>query len=120
MRDQEPHLSPGLYKKHYSPKTPLYWVKDLKNFHPTNDLQDTFVKNAAHVYLFPPEKKLEANDFVLSPNHQLQEVAANLFSLLQKVDLMNFSSIWIEKAPEKGMGNAINDRLSRAAHFNLV
>ena len=29
ISEQKPHLAPGLYKKHYSPQTPLYLVKNL-------------------------------------------------------------------------------------------
>lgn len=119
MEDKEPHLSPGLYKKHYSPNTPLYLVSNLNHYISDSELTSTFHKNSARIYLFPPEKELTNNDFVLSNKSNLQEVAANLFNVLQKVDLMHFSSIWIEKAPACGIGNAINDRLSRAAHFNL-
>ena len=120
VQDKEVHLSPGLYKKHYSPKTPLYWVTSLNHYKPTDDLREIFSHNSAHIYLFPPDKHLQENEFVLSKNNQLKEVAANLFALLQKIDLMKFSSIWIEKAPAVGIGNAINDRLSRAAHFKLT
>ena len=119
MEDKEPHLSPGLYKKHYSPNTPLYLVLNLRHYIPNSELTSIFHKNSAHIYLFPPEKELTNNDFVLSYKSNLQEVATNLFKVLQKVDLMHFSSIWIEKAPACGIGNAINDRLLRAAHFNL-
>ena len=119
IQSQEPHLSPGLYKKHYSPKTPLYLVQNLNYYQPNDKLKEIFNNNSAHIYLFSPQKKLNKNEFILSKSYQLQEAAANLFSLLQKIDLMNFSSIWIEKAPSEGLGNAINDRLSRAAHFKL-
>lgn len=117
--NKEPHLSPGLYKKHYSPKTPLYLVSNLSHYVPNAGLERIFYKNSVRIYLGPPKKELTNNEFVLSCANDLQEVAAHLFDVLQRVDLMHFSSIWIEKAPAHGIGNAINDRLLRAAHFNL-
>lgn len=114
------HLSPGLYKKHYSPKKPLYWVQRLEGFIPSKFYEKQFKENAAHVFLYPPQHKLQPNEYVLSPSKSLQEVATHLFKCLQTLDKENWSSIWIEKAPDYGIGKAINDRLSRAAHFNLT
>ena len=113
------HLSPGLYKKHYSPHTPLYLVDDLSHYQPSKDLSVAFEKNAAHVFLFPPERALQQNEFVLSERGDLQEVATRLFAVISELDVAHYDSIWIEKAPAEGIGNAINDRLSRAAHFDL-
>lgn len=117
--NKDPHLSPGLFKKHYSPSTPLYLVSGLENYKPTGELQSVFFERSAHVFLFHPVRPLNPNEFVLSSRGDLYEVAANLFAMLQELDGQNFTSIWIEKAPERGLGNAINDRLSRAAHYKL-
>lgn len=114
------HLSPGLYKKHYSPRTPLYWVNNLARYQPSQDLSVTFEKNAAHVFLFPPERELRKDEFVLSERSDLEEVAMRLFTVIGELDVAGYASIWIEKAPARGIGNAINDRLSRAAHFDLT
>jgi L-threonylcarbamoyladenylate synthase len=42
-------------------------------------------------------------------------VARRLFATLRKLDAMEFDRIHIERAPEHGLGHAINDRLARAA-----
>lgn len=112
-------LSPGLYKKHYSPQTPLYLVDNLMHYQPSEDLCTVFWENAAHIFLFPPKRDLQKNEFVLSKQNDLQEVAARLFAVISELDTANYASLWIEKAPCGGIGNAINDRLSRAAHFDL-
>lgn len=113
------YLSPGLYKKHYSPQTPLYLVDRLDQYYPPENLRTIFEKNAAHIFLFPPKRNLQKNEFVLSERGNLQDVAAHLFAVISELDIAHYDSIWIEKAPAKGIGNAINDRLSRAAHFDL-
>jgi hypothetical protein len=51
---------------------------------------------------------------VLSEPGSLTEAAANLFDLLQELDKLPVSIIQAERAPEEGLGIAINDRLSRA------
>lgn len=116
----EIHLSPGLYKKHYSPQKPLYWVQQLEGFTPSEAYKKCFHENAAHVFLYPPKHTLAPHEYVLSPNQTLEEVATHLFECLQKLDKGPWTSIWIEKAPNYGIGKAINDRLSRAAHVDLT
>ena len=51
----------------------------------------------------------------LSPSGDLREAAANLFSYLQRLDSSGAETIAVEPIPNTGLGEAINDRLSRAA-----
>jgi len=51
----------------------------------------------------------------LSPSGDLREAAANLFSHLQALDRSGAGVIAVEPIPRHGLGEAINDRLARAA-----
>jgi L-threonylcarbamoyladenylate synthase len=51
----------------------------------------------------------------LSEKGDAVEAAANLFAVLHEMDRMGLSGIRAELAPAGGLGDAINDRLSRAA-----
>lgn len=51
----------------------------------------------------------------LSPKGDLREAAANLFSMLQELDAAGAPVIAVERIPSGGLGEAINDRLRRAA-----
>lgn len=51
----------------------------------------------------------------LSPSGNLIEAAANLFSMLHAADAANTANIAIAPIPNTGLGEAINDRLRRAA-----
>jgi L-threonylcarbamoyladenylate synthase len=51
----------------------------------------------------------------LSATGDLREAAANLFAHLQDLDRSGATSIAVEPIPVDGLGEAINDRLSRAA-----
>lgn len=51
----------------------------------------------------------------LSPTGDLREAAANLFSHMQALDRSGAKTISVEPIPASGLGEAINDRLSRAA-----
>lgn len=55
--------------------------------------------------------------FNLSPKGDLAEAAANLFSYLRAADRIHPSAIAVAPIPEEGLGEAINDRLRRAAGF---
>jgi L-threonylcarbamoyladenylate synthase len=53
--------------------------------------------------------------FNLSPTGDLTEAAANFFRLLHELDAAEFETIAVAPIPDHGLGEAINDRLKRAA-----
>lgn len=59
----------------------------------------------------------QAGQFSLSPSGDLLEAAANLFRLLREADRTRPTGIAVAPIPAEGLGEAINDRLKRAAGF---
>jgi L-threonylcarbamoyladenylate synthase len=57
----------------------------------------------------------DAAIFNLSPAGDLAEAAANLFSHLRAADALAPTAIAVAPIPASGLGEAINDRLRRAA-----
>lgn len=55
--------------------------------------------------------------FNLSPSRDLAEAAANLFAMLRAADRTKPSAIVVASIPDEGLGEAINDRLRRAAGY---
>ena len=55
--------------------------------------------------------------FNLSPTGDLAEAAARLFAYLRAADRRRPTSIAVAPIPQQGLGEAINDRLKRAAGF---
>ncbi len=51
----------------------------------------------------------------LSPSGNLREAATNLFSFMRELDRGGAATIAVEPIPVEGLGEAINDRLARAA-----
>ena len=51
----------------------------------------------------------------LSPSGDLVEAAANLFAALRTLDASGATAIAVMPIPDEGLGEAINDRLRRAA-----
>jgi L-threonylcarbamoyladenylate synthase len=54
-------------------------------------------------------------DMNLSPRSDLNEAAANLFAMLRALDAKGAARIAVMPIPDNGIGEAINDRLRRAA-----
>ena len=63
------------------------------------------------------KKKITSNYFYLSKKNNLKEAAKNLYSFLRKIKNKGYKSIAVEKIPNIGIGQSINDRLKRASKF---
>jgi L-threonylcarbamoyladenylate synthase len=97
-----PVRSPGMLQSHYAPRAKL---------------------RIAAVALDDGEAGLDfggifggaKNVLDLSPRRDLAEAAANLFSFLRELDAPGPACIAVAPIPCEGLGEAINDRLARAA-----
>ncbi len=92
--------SPGMMKSHYAPALPVR-LNALK-------------AQAGEAFLgFGPTAS--GADLNLSASGDLLEAAANLFAMLRALDRPEFCRIAVFPIPDTGLGEAINDRLHRAA-----
>ncbi|MCL4766056.1 MAG: threonylcarbamoyl-AMP synthase [Hyphomicrobiaceae bacterium] len=95
--------SPGQLESHYAPRARVrLGATDLR---PGEVL-------LAFGTPFPGAEEELAN---LSPSGDLIEAAANLFAALRRLDATGAETIAVMPIPESGLGEAINDRLRRAA-----
>ncbi|MAH84205.1 MAG: threonylcarbamoyl-AMP synthase [Rhodospirillaceae bacterium TMED8] len=94
------HRSPGQLSRHYAPQTPLR-------------LNVSAPRSGEGLLGFGPSTTLSTQN--LSPSGNLTEAAANLFKMLRIMDEENLKSIAVAPIPSMGLGQAINDRLKRAA-----
>ena len=97
-------IASGQSYLHYSPGIPL----KMNVIKPE--------KNAAYI-LIKKRKTKSKNYYYLSANGNLTGAAKNLYSCLRKIKNKGYKSIAVERIPYKGIGKAINDRLSRASKF---
>lgn len=95
--------SPGRLALHYAPDAPVRI--------------NAKAPEAGEAYLAFGAWPENARVFNLSPAGDLAEAAANLFSYLRAADRLRPSVIAVAPIPEDGLGEAINDRLRRAAGF---
>jgi len=102
LADHENPVAPGQLASHYAPKAPVRLM--AKTSTADEELIGFGTVSGAG--------KLALN---LSPSADLVEAAANLFSMLHAVDAADIAKIAIAPIPDIGLGEAINDRLRRAA-----
>ena len=100
--------APGMLTQHYSPNTPITLFRHDEQ---PNNVQ----KSEAVLYNTKPAGKLTENTFWLSESGDLTEIAHNLFMLIQKLDVRDYTQLKVERAEHVDIGIAVNDRLSRAA-----
>ncbi len=67
--------------------------------------------------LIKKRKLSDKNFYYLTKNKNLKEAAKNLYKILRMIKKKKFKSIAVEKIPNTGFGEAINDRLIRASKF---
>ncbi len=99
-------LAPGMLASHYAPRTPLRL--NAGHVEPGEALLAFGAK-------LPDGAGRAARVLNLSARGDLVEAAANLFSHLRALDAAGANAIAAMPIPHEGLGEAINDRLQRAA-----
>ena len=93
---------PGQSKLHYSPGIPI-------------KLNITKPKPNEAFILIKKRKKSYKNYYYLTKNKNLKQAAKNLYRILRVIKKKNYERIVVEKIPNNGFGETINDRLKRAS-----
>ena len=97
-------ISPGLFSLHYSPGIPLRM--NVKK------------PNKEEAFILIKKRKINSkNYFFLSKNNNLIKAARNLYPLIRKIKNKGYKKIAVEKIPNIGIGQTINDRLERASKY---
>lgn len=100
--DDEAPLAPGMLASHYAPKAKLRLSAEMP-------------RAGEALLAFGPAPAYDGTVLNLSPRGDLIEAATNLFSHLRALDASGAKSIAVMAIPHDGLGEAINDRLNRAA-----
>ncbi|WP_414474979.1 L-threonylcarbamoyladenylate synthase [Microvirga sp. M2] len=99
-------VAPGMLASHYAPRAQVR-------------LNATEIRPGEAALLFgaaPLQGSAQAKaQLNLSENGDPKEAAAHLFSYLRRLDASGVETIAVAPVPETGLGEAINDRLRRAA-----
>ncbi|MGF7156860.1 L-threonylcarbamoyladenylate synthase [Bartonella heixiaziensis] len=98
--------APGMLKSHYAPNAVVR-------------LNVQMVESGEALLAFGPKRITGVENAVtvlnLSERGKLEEAAAHLFEYMKQLDSLKVKCIAVESIPSYGLGEAINDRLIRAA-----
>lgn len=98
--------APGMMESHYAPNAAMR-------------LDVNSVKRGEVLLAFGPTRVAGSDEAIqilnLSESGDLREAASNLFDFMRKLDASGAVTIAVEPIPFDGLGEAINDRLKRAA-----
>jgi L-threonylcarbamoyladenylate synthase len=100
--DDDAPLAPGMLSSHYAPKARLRLDADAP-------------REGEALLAFGQAPSFTGLTLNLSPRGDLIEAASNLFSHLRALDAAGAKLVAVMPVPQEGLGEAINDRLQRAA-----
>ena len=114
-------LSPGRLKNHYAPNAPLLFnipQKHMSIIRKKNKQMRPAFLTFGNPDLFSdlPAEPYQIN---LSQKGCVEEAAHNLFKALARLDALKPDEIYVSAIPKNGLGEAINDRLRRAAQYDF-
>jgi len=100
------HEAPGQLPYHYSPEKQVILVDKI-----------TVIEDrCGYLFFNKPDLSYPENmSQILSETGDIREAAANLFSHMHRLDLLDIDKIYAERVPGSGLGVAIMDRLKKAS-----
>jgi len=119
--------TPGSYKKHYSPDTKMLVVDTIEQLlqylaHYSETRTAILLPNTGYAF---SSSAITVNNSVYYLEEDLNnqsaeadmglDAARNLYHILAEIDKKNYELIIALKLPDKGVGRALNDKLTRAA-----
>ena len=105
-KDSGQPLAPGMLASHYAPRTRVRLNAE------SVEAGEALLAFGSHAVPGVDAATIAMN---LSPRGDLAEAAANLFGYLRALDARGAHTIAVMPVPHHGLGEAINDRLRRAA-----
>jgi L-threonylcarbamoyladenylate synthase len=122
IEDGHTPKSPGMKYTHYAPNAPVIVVKGQLSF--LQELVDYYQNEGKKVGVLTTEENsllLRANKVISCGSRaNLQTVAAQLYDVLRKFDEEDIDLILSESFPQDGVGEAIMNRLLKAAGNNMI
>ncbi len=108
-----PAESPGLLPYHYAPKTPLALYAEIPREIADEPDVGIMLMNESEVHFAGPVE-------LLSPRGTLSEVSRNLYAAMHRLDALGLRLIAVQRAPNQGLGRALNNRLKKASAGRAV
>jgi L-threonylcarbamoyladenylate synthase len=110
-------VSPGQLKSHYAPHAQIvaFIMEDIEKIAYEKDSAYLFFDGSARETWISAQKPPKSAVIrVLSESGQVLEAASRFFETLHELDNGKLLRIFVQLAPQEGLGNAINDRIFHA------
>ena len=111
-------VSPGQLKSHYAPHAPLIALNKEEITEKAYEKDSAFLffdDQAKNTWISAQKPPKTAIFRVLSETGQILEAASRFFETLHELDNSKILRIFVQLAPQEGLGIAINDRISHAS-----
>jgi L-threonylcarbamoyladenylate synthase len=114
--------SPGMKYTHYAPKSPMAIVQGSPAFLQTLVNKQRTLGKKVGVLTTEENRSFYDADVVLAcgSRHDLHTVASHLYDTLRKFDETDVDFIYSESFPTEGIGEAIMNRLKKAAGHQVI
>jgi L-threonylcarbamoyladenylate synthase len=114
--------SPGMKYTHYAPKSPMAIVQGSPAFLQTLVNKQRALGKKVGVLTTEENRSFYDADVVLAcgSRHDLHTVASHLYDTLRKFDETDVDFIYSESFPTEGIGEAIMNRLKKAAGHQVI
>lgn len=113
-KDEKPK-SPGMKYTHYSPEVPLWLIEGSADRIQSYIGQEHKKSHKVGVLATADTSTLLNADEIISLGENMNEVAANLYDALRRFKQGDVDIILCESFPEEGIGQAVMNRLRKAA-----
>lgn len=110
VEDSKPIRSPGQFKEHYSPSTPMRLRDEVQ--------PSSYPSKVGLISFYDNSTVSDASRYTtirnLSDSGDLDEVAKHLYRAVRELDGLGLELIVIDTCEERGIGRAVMDRLRKA------
>lgn len=122
LKEGEQVLSPGMKYRHYAPKSKCVLVYSEDNSKLVDEIKKQIAGYRNPLVLVSNEnlKHFDCHKLSIGETGNLNSIAKNIFKALRQVDKFNPDIVFIEGAPQEGIGLAIMNRLIRACEHNYI
>lgn len=121
--DNKKAKAPGMKYTHYSPDADVFIVSgsEEKTVTKINDLTSENTSKGLRTGVMCLNKNKDKYKAIsIGLGNTLEEVASNLFDVLREMDKNNIDIVYSEEFPNKGVGQAIMNRLLKSAGYKII
>ncbi|MGN0374144.1 MAG: L-threonylcarbamoyladenylate synthase [Butyrivibrio sp.] len=126
VKDGVQPKAPGMKYRHYAPKAELTLIEGRKSLvlRKMSELLEKGIKSGLKVGIMTTAENtryFKAGEVIsLGSSTDGEEIARHLFAALRKFDELNVDVIYSEAFSEEGIGQAVMNRLQKAAGYRIV